>query len=84
MTTHDPTLLPPGLPVPVDDGAAKHLPGSRVPPIPLPATNGTELALAEEGRLERRVVYAYPRTGRPGEAPLAEDWTSSRCTTRPS
>ena len=22
----------------------------------------------------RRVVYAYPRTGRPGEAPLVEDW----------
>ncbi len=74
MSTHDPTVLPPGLPVPVDDGAAKHLPGLRVPPIRLPATDGTELALAEEGRLVRRVVYAFPRTGRPGEAPLVEDW----------
>jgi len=27
MTTNDPAVLPPGLPVPVDDGAADHLPG---------------------------------------------------------
>jgi peroxiredoxin len=74
MSTHDPTVLPPGLPVPSDDGATKHLPGMRVPPIPLPTTDGSDLLLGSAGHHERRVVYAYPRTGRPGEAPLVEDW----------
>jgi peroxiredoxin len=74
MTRHDPTTLPSGLPVPADDGAARHLRGARVPAIPLSTTNGAELRLGDEGRNARRVVYAYPRTGRPGEAPLAEDW----------
>jgi peroxiredoxin len=74
MSDHDPTVLPPGLPVPVDDGATKHLPGMRVPPIPLPTTDGADVVLGEPGDLGRRVVYAYPRTGRPGEAPLVEDW----------
>jgi peroxiredoxin len=74
MSTHDPTVLPPGLPVPSDDGATKHLPGMRVPPIPLPTTDGSDLLLGSVGHHERRVVYAYPRTGRPGEAPLVEDW----------
>jgi peroxiredoxin len=60
----DPTVLPPDLPKPVDDGAADHLPGSEVPDIGLPATSGGEVRL---GRLRgRTVVYAYPRTGRPG------------------
>jgi peroxiredoxin len=74
MSSHDPTLLPPGLPVPSDDGATKHLPGMRVPPIPLPTTDGADVILGEVDRLSRRVVYAYPRTGRPGEPPLVEDW----------
>jgi peroxiredoxin len=74
MSEHDPTVLPPGLPVPADDGATKHLLGMPVPPIPLPTTVGGELVLGETGDLDRRVVYAYPRTGRPGEAPLVEDW----------
>jgi peroxiredoxin len=74
MSTHDPTVLPPGLPIPSDDGATEHLLGVRVPPIPLPTTDGADVVLGEAGRLERRVVYAYPRTGRPGEAPLVEDW----------
>jgi peroxiredoxin len=74
MSTHDPTVLPPGLPVPLDDGATKNLPGMRVPPIPLPTTDGAELILGEAGRLVRRLAYAYPRTGRPGESPLVDDW----------
>ena len=54
------------LPAPSDDGAARHLPGSRVPSIPLPATDGTTIDLsALRGRV---VVYAYPRTGQPGVA----------------
>lgn len=72
-TRHDPMLLPADLPVPTDDGAARHLLGSRVPEIALPATDGREISLASTGR-PRVVVYAYPRTGRPGEAPLVDDW----------
>jgi peroxiredoxin len=74
MSSHDPTVLPPGLPIPSDDGATKHLVGIRVPPIPLPTTDCADVVLGRAGRLERRVVYAYPRTGSPGEAPLVEDW----------
>jgi peroxiredoxin len=36
--------------------------------------DGTDLLLGDVGPIERRVVYAYPRTGRSGEAPLVEDW----------
>jgi peroxiredoxin len=66
------TRLPDDLPVPVDDGAADHLPGSTVPAVKLPSTLGGELDLAEEAR-ERLVVYVYPRTGTPGQ-PLLEGW----------
>jgi peroxiredoxin len=64
--------LPEGLPVPVDDGAADHLPGSEVPAVALPSTLGGELELAEAAR-ERLVVYVYPRTGTPGQ-PLLDGW----------
>jgi peroxiredoxin len=71
MTLHDPTVLPPNLPVPVDDGAARHLTGLRLPDITLPATDGSTVNLA---RLRgRTVVYLYPRTGQPGK-PLPEGW----------
>lgn len=64
-------VLPPDLPAPVDDGAAAHLAGSRLPEIALPATDGSQVSLA---RLPgRTVVYAYPRTGEPGK-PLPEGW----------
>jgi peroxiredoxin len=59
--------LPADLPVPVDDGACDHLVGMSVPPIALPSTSGRDVVLAEAGR-PRAVVYAYPRTGVPGEA----------------
>ncbi len=61
---HDPTVLPEDLPVPQDDGAARHLPGMRMPDLALPATDGSVFNLAKLGG--RTVVYAYPRTGRPG------------------
>jgi peroxiredoxin len=68
MTSHDPAVLPPDLPVPVDDGAADHLPGLAVPALALPATTGEpiDLAAAATGTL---VLSCYPRTGRPGEDP---------------
>ena len=59
------------LPVPVDDGAARHLLGLAMPEVMLPATDGTRVSLA--GLTGRPVVYAYPLTGRPGSA-LPEGW----------
>lgn len=59
--------LPADLPVPSDDGAANHLGGMRLPSIPLASTSGRLVDLA--GLQGRSVVYCYPRTGRPGEAP---------------
>ena len=64
--------LPSDLPVPVDDGAADHLPGSAVPDIALPSTQGGELRLADAAR-GLLVVYVYPRTGTPG-VPAPEGW----------
>ncbi len=66
---YDPTVLPAGLPVPVDDGAADHLEGAPVPPVRLETTHGF-LDLAEAAR-ELLVLYVYPRTGRPGVEPPA-------------
>lgn len=70
---YDPMTLPADLPVPEDDGAAVHLWGSRVPDVTLPATDGRTISLAEI-RGPRVVVYAYPRTGRPGQVALVDDW----------
>jgi peroxiredoxin len=65
--THDPSHLPPDIPAPQDDGAARHLTGTRLPDIALPATSGGSVNLA---RLKgRTVLYAYPRTGVPGVDP---------------
>lgn len=61
--------LPPDLPVPVDDGACDHLPGTRLPAVPLRSTDGEMVDLAALRGLT--VVYCYPRTGRPGEDPPA-------------
>jgi len=64
--------LPRDLPVPVDDGAADHLPGFTVPAVALPSTQGGDVDLAEAAR-ERLVVYVYPHTGTPGE-PSPKGW----------
>jgi peroxiredoxin len=59
------------IPAPPDDGEARHLPGTRMPSIALPATDGTTVDLSSPpGRV---VVYAYPRTGVPG-VPSLEGW----------
>jgi peroxiredoxin len=65
MRSDDLYSLPKDLPVPVDDGAARHLPHAMVPPIGLPSTQGRRVVLAEESQARRVVVYAYPRTGEP-------------------
>ncbi len=69
---HDPTFLPLDLPVPQDDGGARHLAGLRLPDIALAATSGPEVNLSKlKGRA---VVYVYPRTGVPGvDAPPGWD-----------
>lgn len=69
---HDWTRLPADLPAPVDDGAADHLPGRRLPEVALAATDGSQVRL--DTASHRTVVYAYPRTGRPDEPSLVEDW----------
>ena len=68
---HNPLELPADLPVPVDDGAARHLAAMAWPDLALPATNGASVNLS--GARGRTIVYAYPRTGRPGEA-LPTGW----------
>jgi peroxiredoxin len=65
--THDPTFLPADIPVPQDDGRARHLAGVKLPDIALPATGGGAVNLSKlEGRT---VLYIYPRTGVPGIDP---------------
>lgn len=64
--------LPPDLPRPVDDGAAKHLTGMRMPEISLPATNGKVVDLSKLAA-PTTVLYFYPMTGVPGK-PLPETW----------
>jgi peroxiredoxin len=54
------------IPAPVDDGAARHLPGMAVPSVPLAATDGRTVDLSALTGLS--VIYAYPRTGQPGVA----------------
>ena len=69
MRSDDLYSLPTGLAVPVDDGAARHLPHAMVPPIALPSTRGRDVVLADESQVGRVVVYAYPRTGEPDKDP---------------
>jgi peroxiredoxin len=68
---HNPLELPAGLPAPVDDGGARHLAGMPWPGLALPATDGSSINLSEARG--RAIVYAFPRTGRPGQA-LPTGW----------
>jgi hypothetical protein len=64
------------IPAPIDDGAARHLEGMLLRDVPLRATDGTRVSIAKlPGRV---VVFAYPRTGRPGEPALVDDWDRTR------
>ena len=56
---------PAGPPVPRDDGAAAHLPGTRMPPLSLRDTAGAAVRLDALGP-GRTVLYVYPLTRRPG------------------
>jgi peroxiredoxin len=60
------------VPAPQDDGGARHLTGAAMPDVTLAATDGTQVSLAKvPGRV---VVFAYPRTGVPGQISLVPDW----------
>jgi len=72
-TDPNPYVLPPDLPVPVDDGAADHLAGTAMPGISLPSTTGERIDLVAAAEAGTLVLYCYPRTGRPGE-PLPPGW----------
>lgn len=80
------TQLHEGLPVPLDDGAADHLPGLSVPDLSLESTDGDTVSLTRLGS-GRTILYAYPLTGRPGvdlpagwdEIPGARGCTPEAC-----
>ena len=59
------------IPAPVDDGATRHLSGARMASVPLRASNGETIDLS--ALPGSTVVYAYPRTGRPG-VPNPDGW----------
>jgi peroxiredoxin len=67
VSVHDPYMLPEGLPVPIDDGAADHLPGAELPDLVLQSSKGAVNVRDFE------VLYVYPRSGRPGQ-PLLPGW----------
>ena len=70
-TARDLNVLPADLPVPQDDGGARHLTGLTLPAVRLPATDGSQVDLSKLSG--RTVIYIYPRTGRPGE-PSPDGW----------
>jgi peroxiredoxin len=63
--------LPPDLPIPQDDGAARHLIGLNIPNLALPATTGESINLSTFAG--KYVVYCYPMTGQPNSA-LPDGW----------
>ena len=58
--------LPAGLPVPVDDGACRHLVGMRYPEITLKSSNNDAVDLSRIATRERAVFFFFPAAGRPG------------------
>ena len=66
------TDLPPNLPVPQDDGGARHLRGMALPDLDLPSTANRRVNLSKV-QARRTVIYCYPMTGQPGKA-LPAGW----------
>jgi peroxiredoxin len=67
VSLRNPYVLPEGLPVPADDGAAAHLTGAELPDLVLPSSQGAVNVRDFE------VLYVYPRTGRP-DRPMLPGW----------
>jgi len=64
--------LPPNLPVPKDDGAARHLKGMALPDLALPSTANRRVNLSKITGA-RIIVYCYPRTGE-ADKPVPPGW----------
>jgi peroxiredoxin len=65
--------LPESLPAPPDDGAARHLPGTVLPPVRLRSTSGRTVDVAEASR-QLSVCFFYPATVKPG-IPIPGEWS---------
>ncbi len=66
-----PNVLPEGLPVPKDDGAADHLPGKRLPSVALKSTAGNVVDLSALAGVS--VAYCFPMMGRP-DSEMPQGW----------
>lgn len=58
------TALPPDLPVPADDGRARHLMGIKLPDLSLPSSHNTRVTVG--GQRGKIVLYCFPMIGTPG------------------
>jgi peroxiredoxin len=67
----DLTKTPDDLPIPQDDGSAKHLVGMTLPSLSLLSTNGNQIDLGSFK--DFLVIYCYPMTGQPN-VPLPDGW----------
>ena len=65
--------LPDDLPIPLDDGACRHLVGRRLPTLELTSSSGRAVDLAKLSGLT--VIYAYPMSGA-DDSLLPDDWDS--------
>jgi peroxiredoxin len=63
--------IPDNLPIPIDDGACKHLEGMRMPDVSLWSTDDHETNLSRLSGWS--VIFFYPMTGRPGFT-IPEGW----------
>src|SRR5205807_9261420 len=88
ILTADPYGRPPGLPVPVDDGACDHLPGMSMPSVRLRSTTGRRVDIAKISA-RSTVLFFYPAaTGKPDTPkewdliPGARGCTSQNCAYR--
>jgi peroxiredoxin len=72
-TDTDLFALPSGLPVPDDDGAARHLLGAALPHVRLRSTLGGTVDVAEKSQ-HLSVFFCYPATVQPG-IPIPGEWS---------
>jgi len=68
------SILPKNLPIPKDDGGAKHLINMILPNISLPNQDGNLLKLNRNDTF-KLVIYCYPMTGHPNKL-LPKNWNN--------
>ena len=81
---HNPNVLPPDIPAPQDDGAARHLTGMRLPDIALPATDGAPVESVEAQRPHRPLHLSAHRRARRQALPPAGTASPARAAARRS